>query len=128
MAIQFKTGSPSSAGDFSVPPGNYKLEVVDAIETHSKAGDPMLKIKFAIVTDTGADGHTLYEYFTLTAATFWKIDEFLAAADKHPGSGIDIALDADEMIGWQVDAKLSRKVYNFVTTNKVDKYIISTPF
>jgi len=128
MAIQFKTGSLSSGGNYSVPPGNYKIKVIDASETYSKAGDAMVKLKFAVIMDDGSDGPTFFEYLTLTAASSWKIDEFLSAADKHPGEGIDIELDADDMIGWELEAKLSRKEYNGNTNNKADKYITKIPF
>lgn len=128
MAIAFKTGSLSSGGNYSVPPGDYKIKIVDAIETHSKAGDPMVKLKFAVVMDDGSDGPTFFEYLTLTSASAWKIDEFLAAANKHPGEGLDVELDADEMIGWEMEAKLSRKEYNGNLNNKVEKYITKLPF
>ncbi|CAB4136132.1 hypothetical protein UFOVP296_19 [uncultured Caudovirales phage] len=88
----------------------------------------MIKLKFAVIMDDDDEGPTFFEYLTFTAASTWKIDEFLAASDKHPGEGVDVELDCDEMIGWELTAKLTISKYNDTTNNKVDKYITTVPF
>ena len=122
MALTYKAGKPE-ASSFIVPAGVYTLRVIEAEEDTSKGGNDMVKLKLRVVKDDGKDGPALFDYLVFTESSFWKIDAFLKSADKHPGEGEEVELDCDDMIGWEVRAKLTVDTYNGKQSNKVDAYL-----
>ena len=54
----------------------------------------------------------------------WRIDAFLAAIGKHPGEGVEIELEADELIGTAVRARLKQEKDAKGTIMRVDAYLL----
>lgn len=127
MAITFKAGKPASS-EFHVEAGDYRLRVVEASEDTSRAGNDMIKLKLRVVRDNGSDGPGLFDYLVFSESAFWKVDTFLKSCGKHPGEGEEIALDPDDMIGWECMATLSVETYDGKKSNKVAAYLFDEGF
>lgn len=122
MAIAFKAGNPE-ASEFYVEPGEHTLRVVEAKEDTSKGGNDMIKLTLQVVRKDGSKGPKLFDYLVFTAAAFWKVDQFLKAAERHPGAGEEINIDADDLIGIEVEAELKIEEHEGKKSNKVESYL-----
>lgn len=127
MAIQFKAGK-AEANEFFVPAGDYRLKVVEASEDTSKAGNDMIKLKLRIVKEDGSNGPALFDYLVFSESSRWKVDAFLMSAGQHPGEGEALSLEADDMIGWEVQATLKVESYDGKKGNKVEAYLFDEGF
>ena len=122
MAIQFKAGKPETA-EFHVAPGDYQLRVIEAQEDTSKAGNEMIKLRLRVIKDDGTDGPALFDYLVFNEASFWKVNAFLKACDRHPGEGKSIDIEAEDCIGWECEATLCVETYEGKKSNKVTSYL-----
>lgn len=122
MALTYKSGSPAS--NFCVPPGTYQLRVIEAAEDTSKSGNDMVKLKLRVIKPDGSEGPALFDYLVLSESAQWKIDQFLAACDNHPGEGEQVIIDVDAMIGWECEAELTVETYEGKKSNKVGNYVV----
>jgi hypothetical protein len=102
-----------------VPPGDYAVEVIDAVETVSKNGHDMIELKLR----TGK-GSILYDFLVFTPSAFWKIDAFRAATGEAIEPGEEIEITADNLIGRTATARLVAEEYNGRTRNKVAAWVI----
>lgn len=102
-----------------VEPGDYEVEVVDAIETISKGGHEMIELKLK----TSA-GSYLYDFLVFIPTAFWKIDAFRAATGEVVEPDQDIEITADHVIGRTGTARLTVEEYNGKKRNKVVAWII----
>jgi hypothetical protein len=102
-----------------VEPGDYEVEVVDAIETISKGGHEMIELKLK----TSA-GSYLYDFLVFIPTAFWKIDAFRAATGEVVEPDQDIEITADHVIGRTGTARLTVEEYNGKKRNKVAAWII----
>ena len=123
MALKYTTGSAEAGNRFLVPDGIYEMEIIDAKEKKSQAGNPMLEIKWEIVGKNGDNGPQLKDWLVMSEAVMWKIDAFLVACGKHPGEGVEIELDADDLIGVAVRARLKQEKDAKGTNMRVDAYL-----
>ena len=123
MALKYTTGSAEAGNRFLVPDGIYEMEVIDAKEKKSQAGNPMLELKWEIVGKNGDNGPQLKDWLVMSEAVMWKIDAFLVACGKHPGEGVEIELDADDLIGVAVRARLKQEKDAKGTNMRVDAYL-----
>lgn len=122
MAIKFKAGKPE-ASQFYVEPGDYRCKVVEAKEDTSKAGNDMITAKCRVIREDGTEGPAFFERLVFTEKTFWRVDQFLKACGKHPGEGEDIAIDADDMIGWEFEATLTIEEYDGRKSNRIAEFL-----
>jgi hypothetical protein len=111
---------PSERPDF-VEPGDYEVEVVNAIETTSKGGHDMIELKLK----TSA-GNYLYDYLVFIPSAFWKIDSFRAATGEEVTPEQDVEITADHVIGRTGTARLIVEEYNGKKHNKVAAWIVGT--
>jgi hypothetical protein len=123
MAIKFTAGTATAGDRFLVPDGIYEMEIVNALEKTSKGGNPMIELTWEIVGKNGDNGPKLKDWLTMSEAVMWKIDAFLVAAGKHPGEGVEIELDADDLIGVAVRARLKQRKDDKGTSMTVDAYL-----
>jgi hypothetical protein len=123
MAIRYTTGSAEAGNRFLVPDGIYEMEIIDAKEKTSAKGNPMLELKWEIVGKNGDNGPQLKDWLVMSEAVMWKIDAFLVACGKHPGEGVEIELDADDLIGVAVRARLKQEKDAKGTNMRVDAYL-----
>jgi hypothetical protein len=123
MALTYKSGSPTSGGLF-VQPGIYAVRVIEATEDTSTSGNDMVKLKLRVIKPGGIEGPALFDYLVLNENAQWKIDQFLAACEKHPGEGEQVSLDVNKMIGWECEAELTIDEYKGKKNNKVAAYVV----
>ena len=122
MSIQFKAGKPETS-QFYVPPGDYRLRVLEATEDTSKTGNDMIKLKLRVVLPNGDDGPSLFDYLVFTESSFWKVDHFLKSCGRHPGEGEEVELNVGGMAGWECTATLKVELYEGQKNNKVAAYL-----
>jgi hypothetical protein len=114
----YTSSTPSERPDF-VEPGDYEVEVVNAIETTSKGGHDMIELNLK----TSA-GSYLYDFLVFIPTAFWKIDSFRAATGEVVEPDQDVELTADHVIGRTGTARLIVEEYNGKKRNKVAAWII----
>ena len=114
----YKASTPSERPDH-VEPGDYEVEVVDAIETISKGGHEMIELKLK----TSA-GSYLYDFLVFVPSAYWKIDAFRAATGEVVEPDEETEITADHVIGRTGTARLTVEEYNAKKRNKVVAWII----
>lgn len=97
--------------------GIYSLTIAKAEETTSSTGNPMLKLEFDV---NDVDGNRkLWDNYVLIDKCMWKVKELFTAL------GIDtseiVKMDASELTGLQVNAKVIQEEYNGDTVNRIKK-------
>ena len=125
MAIEFTAGDPNQDGPaFWVEAGDYECVVIDAKEKKSKnTGAPMMELKCRIIFEDGNEGPSFFDYLVFSANVMWKIDSFLQATGRHPGEGVGLSIEANDLIGHAFWATLSVDEFNGKRNNKVKAYI-----
>ena len=116
----YTSSTPSERPEF-VEPGDYQVEVIDAIETISKGGHDMIELKLK----TSA-GSYLYDFLVFIPTAFWKIDSFRAATGEDVKPDQDVEISADHVIGRTGTARLTVEEYNGKKRNKVAAWIVGT--
>jgi hypothetical protein len=114
----YTSSTPQERPDH-VEPGDYQVEVIDAIETVSKGGHEMIELKLK----TSA-GSYLYDFLVFIPTAFWKIDAFRAATGEVVEPDQDVEISADHVIGRTGTARLTVEEYNGKKRNKVVAWII----
>ena len=114
----YNASTPTERPDF-VDPGDYQVEVIDAIETISKTGHEMIELKLK----TSA-GSYLYDFLVFIPNAFWKIDSFRAATGETVSPEEDVEITADDLIGRTGKARLTVEEYNGKKRNKVVAWIV----
>ena len=116
----YTSSTPSERPDF-VEPGDYQVEIIDAIETVSKGGHDMIELKLK----TSA-GSYLYDFLVFIPTAFWKIDSFRAATGEDVKPDQDVEISTDHVIGRTGTARLTVEEYNGKKRNKVTAWIVGT--
>lgn len=111
-----------------VEPGDYKLRVIEASEETSKSGNEQIKLKLRVIREDGSEGPALFDYLVFAQSCFWKVDAFLKACGQHPGEGLPVDVQADEIIGWECEATLKVETYDGKKNNKVAAYLWDNGF
>ena len=80
---------------YFVEPGTYQVEIVNAMEKLSKAGNDMIKLICRVVMSDGTKGPEVHEHLTFTEKAGWKIDQVREACGFAvvPGEAIDVQPD-----------------------------------
>jgi hypothetical protein len=84
---------------YFVEPGTYKVEIVNALEKLSKAGNPMIKLICRVEIGDGAKGPEVHEHLTFTEKAGWKIDQVREACGFAVVPGEDIDVQPEDFIG-----------------------------
>ncbi len=113
----YTASTPTERPDF-VDPGDYQVEVTDAVETISKGGHEMIELKLK----TSA-GSYLYDFLVFIPNAFWKIDSFRAATGEEVTPEDDVEITADDLIGRTGTARLIVEEYNGKKRNKVAAWL-----
>lgn len=120
--MKYTTNNPSSSARFLVPDGIYEIEILDAKERTSKSGNPMMELKCQ-VHQNGESGPKFYDWLVMSEGAAWKIDNFLAAVGRHPGEGVEVDLDGDDLIGMTCRARLKQRKKDNGAVMEVDAYL-----
>ena len=113
----YKASTPTERPDH-VEPGDYEVEIVDAVETLSKSGHEMIELKLK----TSA-GSYLYDFLVFIPSAFWKIDSFRAATGEEVTPEQDVEITADHVVGRTGAARLVVEEYNGKKRNKVAAWL-----
>ena len=113
----YKASTPTERPDH-VEPGDYQVEVVDAVETTSKNGHEMIELKLKTL-----EGSYLYDFLVFIPSAFWKIDAFRAATGEDVTPDEDVEITADDLIGRTGSARLAIEEYNGRKRNKVAAWL-----
>ena len=84
---------------YFVEPGTYKVEIVNAIEKLSKAGNPMIKLICRVEIGEGAKGPEVHEHLTFTEKAGWKIDQVREACGFAVVPGEEVDVQPEDFIG-----------------------------
>ena len=117
----YTASTPTERPDF-VDPGDYQVEVIDAIETVSKTGHEMIELKLKTLL-----GSYLYDFLVFIPNAFWKIDSFRAATGETVSPEEEVEIIADDLIGRTGKARLTVEEYNGKKRNKVVAWLTSKP-
>jgi len=117
----YTASTPTERPDF-VDPGDYQVEVIDAIETVSKTGHEMIELKLKTLL-----GSYLYDFLVFIPNAFWKIDSFRAATGEEVSPEQEVEIIADDLIGRTGKARLTVEEYNGKKRNKVVAWLTSKP-
>ncbi|MEI6676247.1 MAG: hypothetical protein WCO57_13830 [Verrucomicrobiota bacterium] len=117
----YKASTPTERPDH-VEPGDYEVEIVDAVETLSKSGHEMIELKLK----TSA-GSYLYDFLVFIPNAYWKIDSFRAATGEAVTPDEETEIMADELIGRTGTARLVIEEYNGKKRNKVVAWLTPKP-
>lgn len=112
----YRASTPTERPDF-VDPGDYQVEVVDAVETVSKGGHEMIELKLR----TSA-GNYLYDFLVFTENAYWKIDAFRAATGERV-TPEETEITGDDLIGRSGTARLTVEEFNGKRRNKVAAWL-----
>jgi hypothetical protein len=122
--MKFTAGSQTASNDrFLVPDGIYEIECVEAIEKTAKSGNPMIQLNWQVVGKNGDNGPKFKDWLVMTEAVAWRIDSFLLAIGRHPGEGVEVELEADDLIGVSTRARLKQEKDAKGTSMRVDAYL-----
>jgi hypothetical protein len=113
----YKASTPTERPDH-VEPGDYEVEIVDAVETTSKNGHEMIELKLKT-----SEGSYLYDFLVFIPSAFWKIDAFRAATGEAVTPDEDVELTSDDLVGRTGHARLSVEEYNGRKRNKVAAWL-----
>ena len=113
----YKASTPTERPDH-VEPGDYQVEVVDAVETTSKNGHEMIELKLKT-----SEGSYLYDFLVFIPSAFWKIDAFRAATGESVTPEEDVEITPDDLIGRTGTARLALEEYNGRKRNKVAAWL-----
>jgi hypothetical protein len=117
----YKASTPTERPDF-VEPGDYQVEILDAVETVSKGGHEMIELKLR--TEAGS---YLYDFLVFIQTAFWKIDAFRAATGEQVTPDEDVEITGDDLIGRTGTARLTVEEYNGKKRNKVAAWLAPKP-
>jgi len=84
---------------YFVEPGTYKVEIVNALEKLSKAGNPMIKLICRVEIGEGAKGPEVHEHLTFTEKAGWKIDQVREACGFAVVPGEEVDVQPEDFIG-----------------------------
>ena len=117
----YKASTPTERPDH-VEPGDYEVEVVDAVESLSKSGREMIELKLK----TSA-GSYLSDFLVFIPNASWKIDSFRAATGEAVTPDEETEIVADDLVGRTGTARLVVEEYNGKKRNKVVAWLSPKP-
>ena len=108
----------------TLPAGIYDAEVLEVVETRSKAGNDMLKLKLGVFRPNGGQDW-VYDYITDTS---YRLGQLMTACDMSE-QYLKGEVDADEILGkcFKVTLKIDPARGEYSERNSVGRYGTSTP-
>jgi hypothetical protein len=104
--------------------GIYDAEVLEVVETRSKAGNDMLKLKLGVFRPNGGQDW-VYDYITDTS---YRLGQLMTACDMSE-QYLKGEVDADEILGkcFKVTLKIDPARGEYSERNSVGRYGLATP-
>ena len=113
----YNASTPTERPDH-VEPGDYEVEVIDAVESLSRSGHEMIELKLKT-----SSGSILYDFLVFIPNAFWKIDSFRASTGEVVTSATDVEIIADDLIGRSGSARLIVEEFKGKKRNKVAAWL-----
>lgn len=116
--------------DKPLDPGTYKAKIASVDYKTSKAGNPMIVVKFEIGVETpkGTKVRTRQAYLVITGDGAFNFEQLLRACHFDDvanalKSGAGPSFDTDELLGQEVNLVIESDVYNGNPTDKITAYL-----
>ena len=117
------TSSADAPKAYHLPAGDYTVTILEASETVSRStGADMIKLTLEAEAADGASS-TLFDYLVASASSAWKIDTFRIALGHTIAPGEPVELDAADLPGRTLRARLKVEDYNGRSNNKIDAWL-----
>ena len=117
------TSSSDAPKAYHLPAGDYSVTIIEASETVSRStGADMIKLTLEAEAADGATS-TLFDYLVASASSAWKIDTFRIALGQTIAPGEPADLDAADLLGRTLRARLKVEDYNGRSNNKIDAWL-----
>lgn len=113
------TGVESSK--FIKKPGEYKLEVTEAIEEKSSSKNKMITVKFK-VTEGKSKGSVISAWFPLVKQSLWKLRDFLTCVGLEVPDD-EMELELEELNGLACGAEVDMEEYDGSDRAKIKNFI-----
>ena len=101
-----------------LPEGVYQFQITDAETTESQAGNPMVKLKLAVVNDPQYNGRVVFDNLVIMASMARRLKAFADAA----GMDVRMGVDVEAMQGKIVWAEVQHEEYMGEMNAKIKKY------
>ena len=101
-----------------LPEGVYQFQIGDAEQTESQAGNPMVKLKLAVVNDPLYNGRVVFDNLVIIASMARRLKSFGAAA----GMDVSMGVDVEALHGKVVWADVEHEEYMGEMNAKIKKY------
>lgn len=113
---------------FTVPAGDYIVEVVKCEFGIIKSGDSAGGDKMELTLNVDGKDATLYETLTFSEKAAWKVDTFVKSSNlkingRPPAINEKIEFTEEMVVGLRGWATLKLEEYNGKTRNKVNAWI-----
>ena len=105
----YKQSEPQQSGKYFVEPGVYRVEIENAVEKRSQAGNEMIKLVCRVVLPDGTLGPEIWDHLVFTPKAAWKIDQFLASIGQAVVAGEEVNIDAGDLIGQTALAEIGEE-------------------
>jgi hypothetical protein len=80
-------------------PGEYEVEILDAEEKESKAGNDMIVLKCRVIVGGEQKGAKITEHLVFTPKAFFKVDQVRAALGFAVVPEEEVDVEAEDFIG-----------------------------
>jgi len=121
MSLKY-TGKETEQPEYKIlDAGDYNFVVDDAQERNSKSGNAMIALKLKV--GEAPNDRNVYDYLVFDGKSEWKLGTFLHAIGQHPGVGVEMEIDPNDLVGRSGRAKIKVELYNGNKSNKVQDYL-----
>jgi hypothetical protein len=115
----YRSGDNSPRPDY-VEAGEYNVEVLDAIESISSAGNEMIQLKLKALPS----GAVFYDHLVFTESSYWKVDLFRSSIGEKIETGVEVEVRCDDLIGRRGRARLIVEEFGGRKKNKVAAWLV----
>jgi hypothetical protein len=81
------------------PAGEYEVEILDAEEKESKAGNDMIVLKCRVIVGGEQKGAKITEHLVFTPKAFFKVDQVRAALGETIVPDEELDVEAEDFVG-----------------------------
>jgi hypothetical protein len=121
MSLKY-TGKETEQPEYKIlDAGDYNFVVDDAQERNSKSGNAMIALKLKV--GEAPNDRNVYDYLVFDGKSEWKLGTFLHSIQRHPGVGVEMEIDPNDLVGRSGRAKIKVELYNGNKSNKVQDYL-----
>jgi hypothetical protein len=119
--------NPDTSESGNIPPNTYSGKIVQVDYQESKAGNPMIVVKFSL--DVNGTPRTRQSYLVITGAGAYGFDQLLRAcgfeddADKIKEPGSKHPFDTDSLLGQELNIVVTEQLRDGQVRDNVSGYL-----